>query len=253
MNRAIKFVAAAAMAVSAAAASAADVNVAYSVNFGDTLSSNATKFDGGLFTITGTSVPTNGGAALEFQLHTTNNKTFAAYCIDAALKYAGNGAQYNVITNTQLDAVARLFAVAGFNGKSYGTDAVDTGVEASALQLAIWEVRYDGLSSNPYGAVDLNAGSTDDDGTADWLKFSDASAGLFRASGFSYDVVSQAAAYLNAAASLSNGSYVPTVQVLNSLEPGTQRLVTSVPEPSTYALLAACLGVVGLATRRKMA
>lgn len=256
MNRALKYVAGAVLATTAAVASAADVTVLFQKDFGDTLSTNANVFDGGTFTATGTTFATAGGAAVEYQLFTSTAplKSFAAYCLDPIKPNGGNGAKYNITTAT-LDAVSRLFAVSGFNGGKYATDGVNTGVKATALQLAIWEVGGDGLAAaGSYGATDLSLGGTDNDGAAAWLNFNSASAGLFRASGFSYDVVSQAALYLNAAAALSVGSYVPTVSILTpTFETGNkQRLVTSVPEPSTYALLAACLGVVGFATRRKM-
>jgi hypothetical protein len=256
MNRALKFVAGAVLAATAAVASAAPITVLFQQDFGDKLSTNPNVFDGGTFTATGTAFATAGGAAVEYQLFTSTSplKSFAAYCIDPIKGNGGNGAKYNVTTAT-MDAVARLFAVSGFNGGKYATDGVTTGVQATALQLAIWEVGGDGLAAaGSYGATDLNAGSTDNDGAAAWLNFSSASAGMFRAAGFSYDAVSQAAIYLNAAAALSVGSYVPTVSILTpTFETGNvQRLVTSVPEPSTYALLAACLGVVGFATRRKM-
>jgi len=245
MKRVSQLAAAVALATASLAASAADIQVNYSVNYGDTLSTS-TAFDGGFFNVNGT---IGGGNALEYQLHLTNGKSFAAYCIDPLLSNGSNGAKYNLSTQA-LDSIARLFAVSGFNGKAYGTDGVNTGVKATALALAIWEVTYDGLSSSLYGATDLNLASTDNDGTASWLNMS--TGGSFRANGFSYDAVSQAASYLNAAKGLTVGSYVPTVQVLVPTEAGYQRMVTSVPEPSTYALLAACLGVVGFATRRKM-
>jgi len=244
MKRVSQLAAAVALATASLAASAADIQVNYSVNYGDTLSTS-TAFDGGFFNVNGT---IGGGNALEYQLHLTNGKSFAAYCIDPLLSNGSNGAKYNLSTQA-LDSIARLFAVSGFNGKAYGTDGVNTGVKATALALAIWEVTYDGLSSSLYGATDLNLASTDNDGTASWLNMS--TGGSFRAGGFSYDAVSQAAAYLNAAKGLTVGSYVPTVQVLVPTEAGYQRMVTSVPEPSTYALLAACLGVIGLVMRRK--
>jgi hypothetical protein len=256
MNRALKFVAGAVLASTAAVASAAPLTVAFQVNYGDTLSTNPTAFDGGFLTNTGTAFATAGGPALEYQITTTSvpAKSFAAYCLDPIKANGGNGASYNV-SNATLNAVSKLFAVSGFSGSHYTTDGVNTGVKASALQLAIWEVSADGLgAAGSYNATDLNLGGTDNDGAAAWLNFNSASAGLFRAAGFSYDVVSQAAAYLNAASGYT-GYYAPTVVLLSPVgleAANSQRMVTSVPEPSTYALLAACLGVVGFATRRKM-
>jgi PEP-CTERM motif len=154
--------------------------------------------------------------------------SFAAYCLDWSIPLNLPGA-YNY-SDTTLDSVARLFAVTGFNGLNYATDAVVTNMQQAALQLAIWEASEDGLAG-----FDLDSG------------------------GFS--LISSPAAtkalanqYLTQAAALSNGSYYSQVRVFYSAEArGNQPLVTTVPEPSTYAMLAACLGVIGLVMRRKSA
>lgn len=187
------------------------------------------------FTLTVTepdlSITTYGGPgkpavwAGEVQTATVGGSSFAAYCYDLTKELSLPGA-YEMST-IQLDSIARLFAVAGFSGDNWATDGV-SGLQTAALQVAIWESKYDGLSS-----ANLDSGN---------LSFQ-----LISSS-----VKTQALSYLSAAAGLAAGTYNTEVHYFAPSE-GTvnQALVTTVPEPSTYALMAACLGVMGLVARRK--
>ena len=243
-----KLIAATAVAALSTAAMAADVTIQSYKTLGES--------DGGFVTATGTPYGTAGGTALEFDITPTAGNSFAAYCLEVNAPFGGAGNTYNVSIQTK-DAIARLFAVAGFNGSSFATDAVDTATEASGLQLAIWEVVSDGLVTaipNFYTAgqvVNAATGGVDGlDGTGNWMI-----AGNSRAWQFSVEAAAQATTFLNAAAGLAEGSYLSNVAILTNLDdsPHRQNLVTSVPEPSTYALMAACLGVMGLVARRKQA
>ena len=125
--------------------------------------------------------------------------------------------------------MAKLFAVAGFSGTKWATDGVSA-VQTTALQVAIWEVANDTLALS-----NLNSGH---------LAFFQINS----------NVKAQANAYLTAAKNLAPGSYTPYVrEFISTAAPGerSQSLVTTVPEPSTYALMAACLGVVAFVSRRK--
>jgi PEP-CTERM motif len=167
------------------------------------------------------------------------SKTFSAFCIDLANELLPTGskkndlpANYAVSFGTNVD-VSALFAVTGYNGLGYTKDGIDSSLKASALQLAIWEVTYDG------GLTGTNNIGT----------------GTFSASG-NVAATTLAQTYLNNAFGLkqSGTPYASSVTLLTSLDnPAHQNLVTAVPEPSTYALMAACLGVVGLVSRRKSA
>lgn len=158
--------------------------------------------------------------------------SFAAYCFDpnAVLSQPGH---YNISDEVN-EGISRLFVAAGFNGYSFATDGVDTNIEQAALQLAIWEVKYDGLTSNS-GLAGLTLG----DFTVGGPKTTAA-------------VLGATSSLLAAAYNLAPGAYNNVRFFTPAAEFGkNQPLVTTVPEPSTYALMAACLGVVGLVARRK--
>lgn len=176
----------------------------------------------------------NGGAKYYFAMSgeidvtTSAGKSFAAFCIDIPRDLGQAPSTYTITQETR-ENIGKLFSVAGFNGATYTTDGVTTAAQASGLQLAIWEAVYEGGLT---GAL---------------------STGTFKAFGYDASSVAAASSFLSAAAALTTG-YSPYVQVLYSTnDPTRQTLVTSVPEPSTYALMAACLGVVGLVARRKQA
>lgn len=196
--------------------------------FTDTPGSSATFTNAVIYSLEGAS-----GAAFagEYLTNFPGMASFASYClgIDVNLQ---NPNDYMALPTTTLEGVARLFAVAGFNGQGWANDGVSA-VQTAALQVAIWEAVEDGI-----GAA-ANLGSGD-------LAFSFIDG----------NVKAQAESYLSAAASNSlvyNPSVLQFISSATSPEGVSQPLVTTVPEPSTYALMAACLGIVGLVARRKSA
>jgi hypothetical protein len=236
MKKFLKATLVAALAVAGLAANAANtVNLTGAVGYGSTA--------GKLSVAAGAYAGTYNVDAEEWQLTTSTGKTFAAYCIDASTLLAippGNYAEI-VMTGQVYDAISRLFTVAGFEGDGFKFDDVNTKVKASALQLAIWETYYEGgdLSKSQVNTLlGTNAFNT----------------GNMTATFFG-NARSQAQSYLTAAAALTPGEYTPAALVFSALPNASrsQLLVTSIPEPSTYALMAACLGVMGLVSRRKQA
>ena len=227
MNQFLKSIIAASALVVATAASAAPVQVNVDLSpIADAFTDTPMNTASGQFSLSGYNYAQwTGVTAGEFEATITGGASFAAYCYDMKVTLDNNG-WYNM-TTPQLDSVARLFAAAGFDGTNWTTDGV-TGLESTALQLAIWETKYDSLAN-------FNLGS-----------------GNLRFSGFSSAVLSTASNFAAQAKALTAGSYDANVLLFSPAPAGsTQALVTTVPEPSTYALMAACLGVVGFVARRK--
>lgn len=176
-----------------------------------------------------------GGDASELHLTTSTGNTFAAYCIDLMQELSSPPGLYDVspvpplsanLSLGQVNAIGKLFTAAGFVGDDYLNDDVTTARQGAALQLAIWDVVYDGsltlggLSTGRFTAT-----------------FSGATVAAFDSlvtAAFGPEVV---------ATNLSFYTSVPNGR--------SQNLVSSIPEPSTYALVAACLGVIGLVAKRK--
>jgi PEP-CTERM motif len=190
---------------------------------------------GTLDPVTNTYVYTNENAgAYELQFSPVGTGSFAAYCIDISTVLQSPPGLYNVsptppvtsnLSLAQITTIGKLFTAAGFKGNDFANDGVDTTRKAAALQLAIWEVVYDGYAS--VGGLD---------------------GGAFKAT-FSNATVN---AYNGLVGSLRPETLASSVAFYTSIPNGrSQNLVSSIPEPSTYALLAACLGVVGLVAKRK--
>lgn len=221
----VKSIVAAAALVSAVSASA--VQVSFDAAPGYYTSTPSAVTNTVKILINGVPAPAFGVTADEFGLSTPSDASFAAYCLDPTVGLSLPG-QYTV-NDTVNDSVARLFKAAGFNGDQYLTDGVATNLQQAALQLAIWEVSLDSLAG-----ADLNSG-------------------VFSLSLVNATTKAATQALLASASSLAAGTYYQNVRIFTATEGygPNQPLVTTVPEPSTYALMFACLGVVGLVARRK--
>ena len=233
MNQFLKSVISAAALVAVTAASATDVTVVIDTTDLSTTFTDTPVMASGNYSpwaeyslVQGANTITGVAFAGEFDTSIAGGaQSFASYCFDIATGLVSPGAY--TMNDTQIDSVGRLFSVAGFDGGKWATDGVSA-EQTSALQVAIWEIAHDSLAT-----ANLSAGN---------LTFT--SLGL--------DVLNQANLYLSQAAALTAGSYSAEVRFFSPSEGSTnQALVTTVPEPSTYALMAACLGIVGFVARRK--
>lgn len=221
----VKSIVAAAALVSAVSASA--VQVSFDAAPGYYTSTPSAVTNTVKILVNGVPTPSYGIYADELGLSTPTDASFAAYCLNPAIALSLPG-EYTV-TDTVNDSVARLFKVAGFNGDNYLNDGVATNLQQAALQLAIWEVSLDSLAG-----ADLDSG-------------------VFALASVNANTKAAAQTLMASASSLAQGTYYQNVRIFTATEGygPNQPLVTTVPEPSTYALMFACLGVVGLVARRK--
>jgi hypothetical protein len=151
--------------------------------------------------------------------------SFATYCIELTQGLPVPNPTYSFGPYVS-DWISRLVEVSGFyGGADQSSNEVNTVLEKTAFQLAIWEAVYDTAPG-------------------------DLTAGMFEVTAAGAGIVAQANSYLSAASLLPVGSY-PTNKLFAFTSPNGQDLVTAVPEPSTYAMLLAGLCGVGFIARRR--
>lgn len=159
--------------------------------------------------------------------------SFTSYCVDLfetlpAFGTASNSySEANAATffGSKTHDVTRLFGGVG--------SIVDTALEEAAFQLALWEIKYE-TASGPYKLTSGTAKFVD-------TKASDGNA------------VTLAQTWLDHLSSYDDHVQLHVLQSLG--RPGKQDVVwaTPVPEPSTWLLMAAGLGAVGLVVGRRSA
>lgn len=165
--------------------------------------------------------PLSAGAGEFIIFNQTANKTLFTYCVELA--------QLTVQTATYLPTsltTAFTAPVATLIDKLFTSAyaSVNNAVSSAAFQLALWEVIADPNSFN-------------------------LSSGVFQVSASTAGVITQANAFLAGLATAKTGGFSYTVWRSEGAQ--DQISVSAIPEPSTYALLIAGLGMFAFIARRR--
>ena len=162
-----------------------------------------------------------------------NGNSFSAMCVDVMhdLSFGTTYTNYTAMTPvaygfsaTQVGLFNRLYT-------DYYATSHTNGVNAAAFQIAVWEITYDGNGALNHGADIFTLGS-----------------------GGNATAKSTAASWLSSLTPLATSAW--TFTVLDSRgDSATQDLLVAipVPEPETYALLLAGLGLLGFVARHRKA
>ena len=166
-----------------------------------------------------------------------NGNSFSAMCVDVNrdLSFGTTYTNYTAMTpaaygfsSTQVGLFNRLYT-------DYYATSHTNGVNAAAFQIAVWEITYDGNGALNHGAGTFTLGA-----------------------GGNATAKSTAASWLSSLTPLASSAWTFTVLDSQSVTGGqsaTQDLLVAipVPEPETYALLLAGLGLLGFVARHRKA
>jgi hypothetical protein len=166
-----------------------------------------------------------------------DGKSFSAYCVELA-QYTSTSLQTYQVGSFNTSQGSNLQKLLSANYAS-----VDTNTERAAFQIAVWELTHESKA----GRFSVTEGPNDKDGQGFNLNDSSKNYGA---------LVSQVNSYLDAGAAYQGANLYQVEKLSNANHQDLMRFnalppVTAVPEPSSYALLMAGLGVVGFLSRRR--
>jgi len=162
-----------------------------------------------------------------------NGASFAAYCVELSQDHAlkSNGFQSYTLSTFSDAGQARLLQ--GLFSSAYGS--LSSGLDQAAFQTAVWEITHESKSNK----LDVSGG--------DFFFDSLTNGALADNTAF----ISKANGYLAAAAEYT-GSDLYTITRWSNKDYQDLLTVTAVPEPSSFALMAAGLFGFGLVARRRL-
>ncbi len=158
----------------------------------------------------------------------TPPNSFVAYCIDLAQTFSWNNSF--TVTETWPNTIFGGFKTGALDRlytQHYAT--ATTPILSAAFQLAVWEIVTE-TSANTYSALDLDTGS-------------------FRTTSGNNTARTTADSWLHSLGAGPSGGYVLTALVSGTRQ--DQMMATPIPEPETYMMLLAGLGLMGFVARRR--
>lgn len=166
-----------------------------------------------------------------------NGNSFSAMCVDVNhdLSFGTTYTNYTAMTPAAYGFTATQVGLFNRLYTDYYATSHTNGVNAAAFQIAVWEITYDGNGALNLGANTFTLGS-----------------------GGNATAKSTAASWLSSLTPLASSAWTFTVLDSQSVTGGqsaTQDLLVAipVPEPETYALLLAGLGLLGFVARHRKA
>ncbi|MCV2357149.1 PEP-CTERM sorting domain-containing protein [Paucibacter sp. B2R-40] len=179
----------------------------------------------------------SGVTAGLLNFETSDKRSFSAYCVELGQYTSSSLQTYQVgsFNTSQGSNLQNLLSA------SYAS--VDTNTERAAFQLAVWELTHESKA----GKFSVTEGSYGD--VSQGFSLNDSSANYA-------SLMSQANSYLDAGAAYKGANLYQVEKLSNADHQDLLRFnalppVTAVPEPSSYALLMAGLGVIGFVSRRR--
>jgi len=171
-----------------------------------------------------------------------NSQSFQTYCVDL-WQYFNWGVPFSVTqVSPAADPLAWYTPTTALNlGRLFNTaGSVSNAVQSSALQLAIWDI----VTGDPTKAYKLDGSNGIDVVSNGGARQADEQLAISTANGW----------LANLASTSQNDVYV--LYASNSqdqllLVPGNGGFTPNVPEPETYAMMLAGLGMIGLFARRR--
>jgi hypothetical protein len=212
------------LAAAASSASAAELSLKYTGIAGAGVSIDIEQFGKNR----------DGVSAGLLNFASADGKSFSAYCVELG-QYTSTALQTYQVGSFNISQGSNLQKLLSANYAS-----VDTNSERAAFQMAVWELTHESKA----GAFSVTEGSSDKDGQGFNLNNSSKNYG---------SLVSQVNSYLDAAAAYQGANLYQVEKLSNANHQDLLRFnaVTAVPEPTSYALLMAGLGVIGFVSRRR--